>query len=93
MEKNAAMGSELQKLAAAKGCTPAQVALAWVRSFSGKSGYGPIIPIPGSTTEERAIENGKEVTLSESELKEIEEMMKKTEVAGGRYPEHLRFDE
>lgn len=85
MEKNAAMGLEVQKVAKAKGCTPAQVALAWVRSYSGKEGFPTIIPIPGSTTEERTIENGKEVTLSDEELKKIEEIMKKTQVLGGRY--------
>ena len=85
MEKNAAMGQEVQKLARVKGCTPAQVALAWVRSYSGKEGFGTIIPIPGSTTEERTIENATEVTLSDEELTELEEIMKKTEVAGGRY--------
>lgn len=85
MEKNAAMGREVQRVAEAKGCTPAQVALAWVRSYSGKEGLGTIIPIPGSTTEERAIENAAEVTLTTEELKEIEEIMKKTQVAGGRY--------
>lgn len=85
MEKNAAMGQEVQKVAKVKGCTPAQVALAWVRSYSGKEGFGTIIPIPGSTTKERAVENNTEVTLSEEELKEIEEIMKRTEVAGGRY--------
>ena len=85
MEKNAAMGLEVQKVAKAKGCTAAQVALAWVRSYSGKDGFGTIIPIPGSTTEERATENGTEVTLSDEELKELEEIMKKTVVAGSRY--------
>lgn len=85
MEKNAAMGQEVLKVAKAKGCTPAQVALAWVRSYNGKEGFGTIIPIPGSTTAERAIENASEVTLSNGELQEIEEIMKKTEVAGGRY--------
>ena len=85
MGKNAAMGQEIQEVARSKGCTPAQVALAWVRSHSGKGGFGTIIPIPGSTTKERAVENSTEVTLSDEELKEIEEIRKKTEVAGGRY--------
>lgn len=85
MEKNAAMGLEVQKVAKAKGCTPAQVALAWVRSHSGRDGLGTIIPIPGSTTEQRAIENGTEVGLSDEELKELEEIMQKTVVAGSRY--------
>ena len=83
--KNAAMGQEIQKVATAKGCTPAQVALAWVRSHSGREGLGTIIPIPGSTSAERTVENTVEVTLSEEELNEIGEIMKKTEVAGGRY--------
>ena len=85
MEKNAAMGLEVQKVARVKSCTPAQVALAWVRSYSGKEGFPTIIPIPGSTNEERTIENGKEVTLSSEELKELEEIMKRTVVTGGRY--------
>ena len=85
MEKNAAMGLEVQKVAKEKGCTPAQVALAWVRSYSGKGGFGTIIPIPGSTTAERTIENGVGVTLSDDELKELEEIMRKTVVAGNRY--------
>ena len=85
MEKNAAMGQEVQKVATAKGCTPAQVALAWVRSHSGREGLGTIIPIPGSTNAERTVENNVEVTLSEEEFKEMGEIMKKTEVAGDRY--------
>ena len=85
MEKNAAMGLEVQKVAKGKGCTPAQVALAWVRSYSGKEGFGTIIPIPGSTTEERTIENGIKVTLSDEELKELEEIIQKTIVTGSRY--------
>lgn len=86
--KNAQMGQELQKLANEKGCTPAQVALAWVRSLSGKNGYGVIIPIPGSTTEERVMENSKEIMLNEHDLKEIEGIMQKHEVVGDRYPTH-----
>lgn len=84
-EKNVERANEVRKLAKAKGCSPAQVALAWVRSYSGKSGYGTIIPIPGSTTKERVIENSKPVDLSESELKEIEDVMLKTSMAGTRF--------
>ena len=84
--QNAAMAQELQKLGKAKGCTAAQVALAWVRSWSEKSGYGVIIPIPGSTTEARAVENATEVQLGELDLEELDGMMKKYEVVGGRVP-------
>ena len=85
MEKNAQLGREIQKIAQAKNCTPAQVALAWVRSHSGTDGLGIIIPIPGSTNESRAVENNKEVKLTEAELDEIAEIMRTTEVAGNRY--------
>ncbi|KAL6715267.1 hypothetical protein ACLMJK_007531 [Lecanora helva] len=84
MSKNAQIATEMQKLAEQKSCTPAQVALAWVRSHSTKD--GAIIPIPGSTTESRAKENSTEFTLNEEELKELEEIAKKAGVAGARYP-------
>ncbi|KAI9815876.1 MAG: Pyridoxine 4-dehydrogenase [Thelocarpon impressellum] len=84
-EKNLELVREVEKLAAKKGCTPGQVAIAWVKSLSGKTGMPTIIPIPGSTTEKRVLENLKDVTLDESELKEIEDILGKTEVVGGRY--------
>jgi len=86
MSKNAALGNEVQKLAKTKGCTPAQVALAWVRSHSGRNESHTIIPIPGSTTEARAIENSAEVILSEAEVRELEDIMKNNQVVGARYP-------
>ena len=88
MEKNAEMANEVKKIAKKKECTPAQVALAWVRSFSGKDGMPIIVPIPGSTTEERAVENTCEVSLNAEELKEIEEILKRAEVLGARYGSH-----
>ncbi|KAG8528246.1 uncharacterized protein KY384_007163 [Bacidia gigantensis] len=84
--KNARMGTELQAIAKAKGCSPAQVAIAWARSWSKKPGMPLIIPIPGSTTEQRASENGQQISLSDQELSEIEELRKSTAVVGGRYP-------
>ena len=90
MEKNAEMSLELQKLAKKKGCSPAQIALAWVRSFSGKPGMPTIIPIPGSTTEERAVENSEEVVLNDDDLKEIEDIAKKSAIVGERYPAHWK---
>ena len=86
LSKNAQMAHELQKLAKEKGCTPAQVALAWCRAMSGRNGYGVIIPIPGSTTAERVVENSKEITLSEKDLKELEDIMQKHKIVGERYP-------
>ncbi len=57
-----------------------------VRSHSGKNGFGTIIPIPGSSTEARAVENNKEITLTGAELNELDEIMKKTKIVGARYP-------
>lgn len=88
MEKNAQMGAELQKIAKAKGCSPAQVAIAWARSWENKPGMPTIIPIPGSTTAERATENGKAVTLSAKEIEEIEDLRKRNIAVGDRYPPH-----
>ena len=84
LEKNAALGLAIQKLADAKRATAAQVAIAWVRSFSQKEGYGVIVPIPGSTTAERAVENSQEVELTEADLREIEDLMKGIHVVGAR---------
>ena len=88
IEKNAQLGAELQKIAKAKGCSPAQVAIAWARSWSGKPGMPVIIPIPGSTTEHRATENATIFDLTEEELQEIESLRKKHVAAGDRYPAH-----
>lgn len=86
LEANARLAEELRKVAEKKGCTPAQVALAWVRGWSGRDGMGEIVPIPGATTGERVQENAKAVGLTEEEWKEVEEMRKGAEVVGGRYP-------
>ena len=44
-----------------------------------------IIPIPGATTDKRVIENMKDVTLTDGELGEIDGILKKSPVIGGRY--------
>ncbi len=86
LEANAKMGEQLRAVAERKGCTAAQVALAWVRGWSGREGVGEIVPIPGATTKERVEENAKAVVLSEEEWKEVEDVRKGAEVVGERYP-------
>ncbi|KAL9004855.1 MAG: hypothetical protein Q9188_002343 [Gyalolechia gomerana] len=85
MEANARLGEELRKVAEKKGCTTAQVALAWVRGWSKRDGVGQIVPIPGATTAERVQENATLVTLTEEEWDEVEAIRKGSEVIGGRY--------
>ncbi|KAL8686542.1 MAG: hypothetical protein Q9218_007031, partial [Villophora microphyllina] len=67
LEGNARMGAELKKIAEEKGCTAAQVAIAWARGWSGREGVGEVLPIPGATRAERVVENSKMVELSEGE--------------------------
>ena len=87
--KNLELVTELEKLASKKGCTPAQLALAWVRQLSDKPGMPLFIPIPGATTEERVNENMKSVKLTESDMKEIDKILGQVKTVGGRYPEAL----
>lgn len=82
MPKNLRIVDEFAKLAKAKGCTPGQVALAWVISQGA-------IPIPGTKTSERLEENfaaGK-IELSEAEIAEIRELVQKAKPVGARYGE------
>jgi len=89
MEANRKLTDEIGKLAEAKGCTKPQIAIAWVRTLSGRNGMPVIIPIPGATTEARVLENGKEVMLSEKDMQEIEEILKQNKIVGDRYPPQL----
>lgn len=86
-ENNMKLVKKLETLAQKKKCTSAQLALAWVVSLSKKKGMPTIIPIPGATTVDRVIENGKasEVELNEEEMMEIDQILATCEVAGDRY--------
>ncbi len=83
--KNLELVKELEKLANKKGCKPAQLGLAWVKSMSGKPGMPTIIPIPGATTEDRVVENSKDVKLTNADLEEIDGILSKAVVIGDRY--------
>lgn len=80
---------DLEDLAQKKGVTPGQVAVAWIKAKSGKNGMPVLIPIPGATTPARVDENCVDVDLSEADVKEIDALLEKAEVKGGRYPEAL----
>jgi pyridoxine 4-dehydrogenase len=86
MSANMKVTHEVEKIAKKKGVTIPQIAIAWVRALSGRKGMPTIIPIPGATTEERVLENGKEVDLTEEEMSEIEQILRENEVVGARYP-------
>lgn len=88
---------EVGKLAARKGVTKSQIAIAWVRELSHRTittqdgdrvKLGTIIPIPGATTPERIVENSKLVDLTDEEMEEIAAILKKNPVKGDRYHAH-----
>ena len=78
--------NEVNGLATRKGIAPAQIALAWIRTLSGKPGMPTIIPIPGGTTKDKVIQNmsGAQV-LTDSEMAEIDAVLEEHTVSGARY--------
>ena len=91
-DQNVQLVTELEKVAKKKSCTPAQLALAWVKQLSGRKGMPVIIPIPGATTEKRVTENMKDVELDAKALSEIDAILAKAPVIGDRYsPEVAKF--
>ncbi|MBC7902135.1 MAG: aldo/keto reductase [Gemmatimonadaceae bacterium] len=85
-ENNKSLVEGFASIAVAKGCTPAQLAIAWVIS----RGEG-IIPIPGTKKRERLIENSAatEVLLDKSDMDAIDELVKKFPHTGERYGEGM----
>jgi pyridoxine 4-dehydrogenase len=86
MAHNLKLVEQVQGIASNKGCTAAQLAIAWVRSVSKKDGMPLVIPIPGSTTVDRVTENSKVVELSQEDLQEIDKVLADFEIKGRRYP-------
>ena len=86
MDANQAIVALLDKFAAEKKATPAQIALAWLLA---KKAW--IVPIPGTTQLGRLEENigAAEIELTTHELPEIERAAANIDVQGERYPEHI----
>jgi aryl-alcohol dehydrogenase-like predicted oxidoreductase len=83
-QKNLDLVAHITSLAANKGCTPAQLALAWLLA---REPF--VVPIPGTTKLSRVDENAGAcaVTLSADELAKIDEILPPDVAAGTRYPE------
>jgi len=81
---NRAMVDLLQKIAQRKRVTPAQVAVAWLLAQKPW-----IVPIPGTTKLRRLEENlgAVNVALTESDLKQIDEVSSTLKLEGARLPE------
>ena len=83
VEQNRALVEAVTALAQARGCTPAQLALAWLLA------QGPdIVPIPGTRRIARLDENAEaaRIRLDDAELQRIEAVLASHAVAGTRYP-------
>jgi aryl-alcohol dehydrogenase-like predicted oxidoreductase len=86
-QKNLDLLDHLNFVALNKGCTPAQLALAWVLSRG-----SDVVAIPGAETRQQLEENAvsSEVFLTNAELEQIESIFHKGAAAGARYPaEHM----
>ena len=83
-EKNLELVRHVEQLAARKGCTPSQLALAWLL-HRGED----IVPIPGTKRVKYLEENAGalEVSLTPDELRKIDEIAPLGVAAGTRYPE------
>lgn len=83
-ENNQQLVNEFAELASEKGCTPAQLALAWVLAQG-----DDIIPIPGTKKRKYLEENAAaaDITLSNAELQNIEKLISKYPNIGSRYSE------
>jgi aryl-alcohol dehydrogenase-like predicted oxidoreductase len=82
--KNLQVVERVKAIATEKGVTPSQLALAWLLA-QGED----IVPIPGTKRRHYLEENiaATEITLTQAELNQIEEVAPKGIAAGDRYPD------
>ena len=88
LRSNLVLVDRFASLAASLGCTPAQLALAWLLAHP-----AGVIPIPSTRRRERIAENlgAFDVRLDEHLLATIEEAIPPAEVAGARHPaDHMK---
>jgi aryl-alcohol dehydrogenase-like predicted oxidoreductase len=84
LARNVALVGRTEEIAKEKGCTPAQLALAWLLARG-----EDVVPIPGTKRRERLEENlgALRVELSAEDVKRISEAVPAGVAAGTRYPE------
>jgi len=85
-EKNLELVRRVEEIAREKGCTPAQLALAWVLA-QGRD----IVPIPGTKRRKYLEDNvgALQVELSAEDLARLDEVAPKGVTSGERYPESM----
>jgi aryl-alcohol dehydrogenase-like predicted oxidoreductase len=88
-ERNLALVGRVEALAREKGCSSAQLALAWVLAQG-----DDVVPIPGTKRRARLEENAgaADVLLTDHDLARIDEVAPRGAAAGERYPaEYMRL--
>jgi aryl-alcohol dehydrogenase-like predicted oxidoreductase len=82
--RNMELVEKIRAIAARKGCTPAQLALAWVLAQG-----DDIVPIPGTKRRQYLEENvdALDIRLTPEELREIDSLIPPGAAAGSRYAE------
>jgi aryl-alcohol dehydrogenase-like predicted oxidoreductase len=85
-QKNLSLVARIEGMARTKGCTPSQLALAWVLAQG-----TDVVPIPGTKRRKYLEENvaATAVTLTASDLAEIDAIAPKGVAVGSRYAEAL----
>ena len=85
-QRNLNLVSRVEEMAKGKGCTPAQLALAWVLA----QGLD-IVPIPGTKRRKYLEQNvaALDVHLSDADPKRLDEVAPRGAAAGARYPEAM----
>jgi aryl-alcohol dehydrogenase-like predicted oxidoreductase len=83
-QRNLDLVSHIEEIAASRGVTPGQLALAWVLHCG-----ADVVPIPGTKRRSHLEENvaAAEIELSPEDLARIEELAAPATVAGDRYPD------
>jgi aryl-alcohol dehydrogenase-like predicted oxidoreductase len=84
LEHNLALVEQVRTMADGRGCTPAQLALAWVLSRG-----DDVVPIPGTKRVSRLEENASasDVVLTDSDLDVLDAAFPPGAAAGDRYPD------
>jgi aryl-alcohol dehydrogenase-like predicted oxidoreductase len=88
-ERNLQTVAKVQEIATEKGCTPAGLALAWVLAQG-----ADIVPIPGTKRAAYLDQNlaAADITLTEADLAQLDEVAPRGFAIGDRYPDMSRVD-
>jgi aryl-alcohol dehydrogenase-like predicted oxidoreductase len=88
-QRNLDLVARVQEIAAEKGRTPGQIALAWLLSRG-----EDVVPIPGTKRRRYLEENAEavDIELTDEELERLEQAFPKGAAAGERYPDMSSID-